>query len=147
MEGAVKKGDAKAELIYRAMAYQIAKDIGAMAAVLAGKVDGVVLTGGLAHSEMLTGWVRQRTAFIAPVFVFPGEDEMEAMAAGGAANPPGRGKAAGVSALTSGGGDADGGLFNAPVVLHLRHAVHLGPRTPVLSGVIYGRNRPVKSSL
>jgi butyrate kinase len=82
VEAAVKKGDAKAELIYRAMAYQIAKDIGAMAAVLAGEVDGVVLTGGLAHSEMLTGWVRQRTAFIAPVFVFPGEDEMEAMAAG-----------------------------------------------------------------
>ena len=82
VEAAVKKGDAKAELIYRAMAYQIAKDIGAMAAVLAGDVDGVVLTGGLAHSEMLTGWVRQRVKFIAPVFVFPGEDEMEAMAAG-----------------------------------------------------------------
>jgi butyrate kinase len=64
------------------MAYQIAKDIGAMATVLAGKVDGVVLTGGLAHSEMLAGWVRQRTEFIAPVFVFPGEDEMEAMAEG-----------------------------------------------------------------
>jgi len=82
VEAAVKKGDAKAELIYRAMAYQIAKDIGAMAAVLAGDVDGVVLTGGLAHSEMLTGWVRQRVKFIAPVFVFPGEDEMEAMASG-----------------------------------------------------------------
>ena len=64
------------------MAYQIAKDIGAMAAVLAGDVDGVVLTGGLAHSEMLTGWVRQRVKFIAPVFIFPGEDEMEAMAEG-----------------------------------------------------------------
>ena len=82
VEAAVKKGDAKAELIYRAMAYQIAKDIGAMAAVLAGDVDGVVLTGGLAHSEMLTGWVRQRVKFIAPVFVFPGEDEMEAIASG-----------------------------------------------------------------
>ncbi len=82
VEAAVKKGDAKAEVIYRAMAYQIAKDIGAMATVLAGDVDGVVLTGGLAHSEMLTGWVRQRVKFIAPVFVFPGEDEMEAMAEG-----------------------------------------------------------------
>lgn len=82
VEGAIRKGDAKAELIFQAMAYQIAKDIGAMATVLAGKVDGVVLTGGLAHSEMLTGWVRQRTAFLAPVFIFPGEDEMEAMAAG-----------------------------------------------------------------
>jgi len=82
VEAAVKKGDAKAELIYRAMAYQIAKDIGAMAAVLWGDIDGVVLTGGLAHSEMLTGWVRQQTEFIAPVFIFPGEDEMEAMAEG-----------------------------------------------------------------
>jgi butyrate kinase len=82
VEGAIRKGDAKAELIFQAMAYQIAKDIGAMATVLAGKVDGVVLTGGLAHSEMLAGWVRQRTKFIAPVFIFPGEDEMEAMAEG-----------------------------------------------------------------
>jgi butyrate kinase len=82
VEAAVKQGDAKAEVIYRAMAYQIAKDIGAMAAVLAGEVDGVVLTGGLAHSEMLTGWVGQRVKFIAPVFIFPGEDEMEAMAEG-----------------------------------------------------------------
>jgi butyrate kinase len=82
VEAAVKKGDAKAELIYRAMAYQIAKDIGAMAAVLWGDIDGVVLTGGLAHSEMLTEWVRQQTKFIAPVFIFPGEDEMEAMAEG-----------------------------------------------------------------
>ena len=82
VEAAVKAGDAKAELIYRAMAYQVAKDIGAMAAVLAGDVDAVVLTGGLAHSEMLTGWVERRVKFIAPVFVFPGEDEMEAMAEG-----------------------------------------------------------------
>ena len=82
VEAAVKKGDAKAEVIYRAMAYQVAKDIAAMAAVLSGDVDGVVLTGGLAHSEMLTGWVGQRVAFIAPVFIFPGEDEMEAMAEG-----------------------------------------------------------------
>jgi butyrate kinase len=82
VEAAVKEGDAKAEGIYRAMAYQIAKDIGAMAAVLSGDVDGVVLTGGLAHSEMLTGWIGQRVKFIAPVFIFPGEDEMEAMAEG-----------------------------------------------------------------
>ncbi len=82
VEAAVKKGDAKAEVIYRAMAYQVAKDIGAMAAVLSGDVDGVVLTGGLAHSETLTGWVEGRVKFIAPVFIFPGEDEMEAMAEG-----------------------------------------------------------------
>ena len=82
VEAAVKQGDAKAEVIYRAMAYQVAKDIGAMAAVLSGDVDGVVLTGGLAHSETLTGWVKGRVKFIAPVFIFPGEDEMEAMAEG-----------------------------------------------------------------
>lgn len=82
VETAVKKGDSKAELVYRAMAYQIAKDVGAMATVLAGEVDGVVLTGGLAHSEMLTGWIKERTKFIAPIFIFPGEDEMEAMAVG-----------------------------------------------------------------
>jgi butyrate kinase len=82
IEEAVRKGNAKAELIYQAMAYQIAKDIGAMATVLRGKVDGIVLTGGLAHSGMLTDWVSQRTEFIAPVFVYPGEDEMEAMAEG-----------------------------------------------------------------
>jgi len=82
VEAAVKAGDAKAELIYRAMAYQVAKDIGAMAAVLAGDVDAVVLTGGLAHSGMLTGWVEKQVQFIAPVCIFPGEDEMEAMAEG-----------------------------------------------------------------
>ena len=82
VEAAVKAGDAKAELIYRAMAYQVAKDIGAMAAVLAGDVDAVVLTGGLAHSGMLTGWVEKQGQFIAPVCIFPGEDEMEAMAEG-----------------------------------------------------------------
>jgi len=82
VEEAFRKGDAKAELIYQAMAYQIAKDIGAMATVLKGKVDAIVLTGGLAHSEMLTGWVSQRTEFIAPVVIFPGEDEMQAMAEG-----------------------------------------------------------------
>jgi len=46
-------------------------------------MDGIVLTGGLAHSEMLTGWIRERVRFIAPVFVFPGEDEMSALAEGG----------------------------------------------------------------
>jgi hypothetical protein len=76
------KGQIPTAYIYRAMAYQIAKDIGAMAVVLAGDVDGVVLTGGLAHSEMLTGWVGEWTKFIAPVCIFPGEDEMEALADG-----------------------------------------------------------------
>jgi butyrate kinase len=83
VEARVKAGDGKAALIYEAMAYQIAKDIGTMGTVLKGNVDGIVLTGGLAHSEMLTGWIRERIRSIAPVFVFPGEDEMAALAEGG----------------------------------------------------------------
>jgi butyrate kinase len=83
VEGLVKAGDEKAARIYEAMAYQIAKDIGAMGTVLKGEVDGIILTGGLAHSEMLTGWIRERVRFIAPVFVFAGEDEMSALAEGG----------------------------------------------------------------
>jgi len=83
VEALVKAGDEKAALVYEAMAYQIAKDIGAMGTVLKGEIDGIVLTGGLAHSEMLTGWIRERVRSIAPVFVFPGEDEMAALAEGG----------------------------------------------------------------
>jgi butyrate kinase len=82
VESATDKGDEKAAFIYRAMAYQIAKDIGAMAAVLNGEVDGIVLTGGLAHSKRLVDWIRSRVQFIAPVFLHPGEDEMEALAQG-----------------------------------------------------------------
>jgi butyrate kinase len=83
VESLVKAGDEKAARIYEAMAYQIAKDIGAMGTVLKGEIDGIVLTGGLAHSEMLTGWITERVRSIAPVFVFPGEDEMSALAEGG----------------------------------------------------------------
>lgn len=83
VEAMVKAGDKKAELIYRAMAYQVAKDIGAMASVLKGEMNGIVLTGGLAFSEMFTGWISEAVKFIASVFVFPGEDEMEALAEGG----------------------------------------------------------------
>ena len=70
-------------MIFEAMAYQIAKEIGAMATVLEGRIDGIVLTGGLANVEMLTDWIRGRVQFIAPVFVYPGEDEMAAFAEGG----------------------------------------------------------------
>jgi len=79
----IKGGDEKARLVFEAMAYQIAKDIGAMAVVLNGEIDGIVLTGGIAHSEMLTGLIEARVRFLAPVSVYPGEDEMAALAAGG----------------------------------------------------------------
>jgi butyrate kinase len=82
VEDRIDSGDKKAEIVYQAMAYQIAKEIGAMAAVLSGRVDAVFLTGGLAHSALLTGWIKNRVSFIAPVFVFPGEREMEALALG-----------------------------------------------------------------
>ncbi len=82
VERRILAGDGRARLIYEAMAYQIAKEIAAMATVLKGEVDAVVITGGVAHSEMLLDWVRERIAWIAPVLVYPGEDEMLAMAQG-----------------------------------------------------------------
>ncbi len=83
VERMIKAGDGHAELIYRAMAYQVAKEIGSCAAVLAGDVDAIVITGGIAHSKMLTEWVIESVKFIAPVHVYPGEDEMTALAEGG----------------------------------------------------------------
>ncbi|MBW2631951.1 MAG: butyrate kinase [Deltaproteobacteria bacterium] len=82
VEKRIKKGDKTAEIVYQAMAYQTAKEIGSMSTVLKGRVNGIILTGGLAHSTMLTEWIEQRTRFIAPIFVYPGEDEMAAMATG-----------------------------------------------------------------
>lgn len=83
VEEMIRNGDERAKLVYEAMAYQVAKDIGAMATVLEGEIDAVVLTGGLAHSEMLTTAIRRRVSFLGSVFVFPGEDEMLALAEGG----------------------------------------------------------------
>ncbi len=80
VEAMIQAGDRKARLVYRAMAYQIGKYIGAMSVVLRGKVDGIVLTGGLARSRMLLRWITGDTRFIAPLFVFAGEDEMRALA-------------------------------------------------------------------
>jgi len=82
VERRIKAGDSRAGLIYEAMAYQIAKEIGAMATVLKGRVDAIVITGGVAHSEMLVNWVRQRVAWIAPLLIYPGEDEMLALVQG-----------------------------------------------------------------
>lgn len=82
IEARIQAGDAKAREIYEAMAYQIGKEIGAMATVLAGRVDAIVLTGGLAGSAMLVQWITDRVNWIAPVLVYPGEDEMRALASG-----------------------------------------------------------------
>jgi len=83
VESRIKRGDNEARLIYEAMAYQVAKEIGACGAALKGDVDAVVITGGIAYSNMLVGWIEERVRFIAPVRVYPGEQEMEALAAGG----------------------------------------------------------------
>lgn len=78
----IEAGDSQAELIYRAMAYQVAKEIGAMSTVLRGRVRAVVITGGLANSSLLINWIKEYVRFIAPVLVYPGEDEMQALAEG-----------------------------------------------------------------
>ena len=75
----IAAGDAQAREVFEAMAYQVAKEIGAMATVLNGEVDAIVVTGGLAYHDMFVEWVRQRVHFIAPVYVVPGEDEMMAL--------------------------------------------------------------------
>lgn len=83
MEKMIEAGDKKAELVLNAMAYGVAKSIGALSVVRDGKVDQIILTGGIAYSKRITDWIREKVAFIAPVTVIPGEKEMEALAAGG----------------------------------------------------------------
>jgi len=77
-----KAGDKQAELVWHAMIYQIAKEIGAMAAVLKGQIDGILLGGGMVHNEDLVSDITSACGWIAPVSAYPGEFEMEAMAAG-----------------------------------------------------------------
>jgi len=83
VEKMIADGDKNAELVYKAMAYQVAKEIGSCAAVLEGKVDAVCLTGGLAYDKALVSWIKERVEFISQVSVYPGEDEMIALAEGG----------------------------------------------------------------
>lgn len=83
LEISARRGDKKARLLQEAMGYQISKEIGAMAAVLAGEVHAIILTGGIAHNPDLTGYIKEHVAFIAPVFIYPGEDEMRALAMNG----------------------------------------------------------------
>ena len=78
-----KDGDAKAKLIQDAMGYQIAKEIGSLATVLKGNVDGILITGGIAHNPDLIEYIKEMVSFIAPVSVYPGEDEMKALAVNG----------------------------------------------------------------
>jgi butyrate kinase len=81
-ERLIKEGDAYAALVLESMAYQVSKEIGAMVAVLEGRVDAIILTGGLTYSDRFTGCIKQRVSLIAPVMVYPGEDEMLSLAQG-----------------------------------------------------------------
>ncbi len=78
----IAEGDEKAKLIKEAMAYQVAKEIGANAAVLEGKVDAIVISGGLAYDDDFVDMIKKRVEFIARVMVYPGGDEMKALALG-----------------------------------------------------------------
>lgn len=77
------EGDENARLIQDAMSYQIAKEIGAMGTVLRGEVDGIILTGGIANNPMVVEYIKKMVTFIAPVIIYPGEDEMHALAMNG----------------------------------------------------------------
>jgi butyrate kinase len=82
VERRIASGEAKAKTVFDAMAYQIAKEIGAMAAVLHGRVNAVLFTGGMAHSQRLVSRLTESVSWIAPITVYPGEDELQALMEG-----------------------------------------------------------------
>lgn len=83
IEKRAESGDKEAETVLKALVYQIAKEIGSLSTVMFGKVDNILVTGGIAYSKPVTDMIKERTEFLAPVEVYPGEDEMEALAEGG----------------------------------------------------------------
>ena len=83
VEKRIEAGDKKARIVYEAMIYQIACEIGARAVALKGQIDAIVLTGGLANSEYIIGGLKEWVGFLGKVLVYPGEDEMKALALGG----------------------------------------------------------------
>jgi butyrate kinase len=76
-------GNEKAKAVQDAMAYQIGKEIAAMCAVLKGEVDAIILTGGISNNTMVVEYIKSMVRFIAPVVIYPGEDEMHALATNG----------------------------------------------------------------
>jgi len=83
IEKKAMEGDKEYKLIFDAFIYQVAKEIGKNAAVLAGKIDAVILTGGIAYSKPVVAGISEMVSFIAPIVVYPGEDELLALAQGG----------------------------------------------------------------
>ncbi|WP_408956331.1 butyrate kinase [Natroniella sp. ANB-PHB2] len=82
IEEKIKGGDQEAGFYYRAMAYQVAKWIGAVGTVLKGEIDAIVITGGIAYSKIFTEMIIERIGFMAPVKIYPGENELKALAQG-----------------------------------------------------------------
>ncbi|MBF2676484.1 butyrate kinase [Listeria welshimeri] len=82
VEAKVRAGDEKAIQAFDAMAYQVSKEIGACSTVLHGKIDAIILTGGLARSDLFTSKIIEQTNWIASVIIEPGEDELEALNSG-----------------------------------------------------------------
>lgn len=76
----IEQGDTHAELVLNAMIYHVAKAIAAQGAVLCGEVDAILITGGLAHADYITSRLRERVGYLAPIHVFPGENELESLA-------------------------------------------------------------------
>lgn len=83
VEELIAAGDEHARLVYEGMALNVAKNIGKCAPGVCGRVDAILLTGGIAYSKYVTEYIRERVEFIAPVVVYPGEDEMLSLALGG----------------------------------------------------------------
>ncbi|WP_226376841.1 butyrate kinase [Oceanobacillus halotolerans] len=79
VEKRIEKGDQEAKKVYEAMAYQIAKEIGSMSVVLGGRVDAIVLTGGLAYGKQFIEMISDRVGWIADTLIYPGEDELQAL--------------------------------------------------------------------
>ena len=79
----VENGDEKARLILEALAYNVVKEIGAMLAVLHGDADSVILTGGIAYSKFVVEYIKEMISPMIKVTVYPGEDELEALAMSG----------------------------------------------------------------
>jgi len=82
VEDKVEDGDEKYELVFKAMAYQTSKEIASLAPVTNGKIDAIILTGGIAYSDYFVDRIKESVGFIAPIEIYPGEEELKALAAG-----------------------------------------------------------------
>ncbi|MGL6104832.1 butyrate kinase [Romboutsia sp.] len=82
VEKMISEGNEKAKLVHDAMIYQISKGIGELSTVVDGKVDAIIVTGGIAYSNMITSAIKKKVEFIAPVAVLPGENELESLSLG-----------------------------------------------------------------